>query len=310
MKKAIIFGLLGAAAVVLSACSISLPGTTAEQPLPARPDVLIFTAQPSNIENGNSVKLEWEVKGADNITIDNGIGPVALQGSMEVKPETITAYNLHASNAGGTIGYTVIVNVRPAVKTTSPSSAVNTITGVSPTNNKPDFPLSLLPPLGKNEEYVFFKGAVMVGADNHYIVLRNNPSAHNPTWAELKSFLQTDQTDKHLYIPGKFTCGDFAEMLHNNAEAAGIRAAIVAIELQPDSGDGSLANHSFNAFETTDRGTVYIDDVSSSQGFFADKIVNFKVGQEYSVSPIFPQTGQQVIWPDMGIVVSIDVFQW
>jgi hypothetical protein len=308
MKKAIVYGFLTAAAIVCSACSAYIPWTVAVKPAaPLRPDVVLFTAEPSNIESGNSVKLEWEVKGADNITIDNGIGPVAPNGSLEVKPDSITAYNLSASNAGGTIGYAVIVNVRPVVKIASPASSVN---ACGPTNNQPDFPLSLLPALGKNEEYVFFKGAVMVGADNHYIVLHNNPSAHNPIWAELKSFLQTDQSDRHAYISGKFTCGDFAEMLHNNAEAAGIRAAIVAIELRPDAGSGGLSNHSFNAFETTDHGTVYIDDVSSSQGFYADKIVNFKVGEEYSSTPIFPQTGQVVTWPDMGKVVSVDVFQW
>jgi hypothetical protein len=307
MNKVIIFGFFSAAALLLVACSATLPWTAPTKPaVIPRPGVLVFTAEPSNIEDGNSVKLEWEVQGADNITIDNGIGPVALKGTMEVKPDTITAYNLKASNASGTIDYAVIVNVRTAVKTTSPAATVNPI---SPTNNQPDFPLSLLPPLGKNESYVFFKGAVMVGADNHYIVLRNNPLAHNPTWAELKSFLQADQTDKHPYIPGKFTCGDFAEMLHNNAEAAGIMAAIVAIELRPDDG-GGLSNHSLNAFDTTDRGTVYIDDVSSTQGYYADKIVNLKVGEEYSSSPIFPQTGQLVTWPDMGKVVSIDVFQW
>ncbi len=308
MNKVIIFGFFSAAALLLVACSATPPWTVPVKPaVIPRPGVLLFTAEPSNVEGGNSVKLEWEVQGADNITIDNGIGPVALKGTMEVKPDTITAYNLRASNAGGTIDYAVIVNVRPAIKTTSPATTVNPI---SSTNNQPDFPLSLLPPLGKNESYVFFKGAVMVGADNHYIVLRNNPSAQNPTWAELKSFLQTDQTDKHPYLSGKFTCGDFAEMLHNNAEAAGIRAAIVTIELQPDDSSEGLANHSLNAFETTDRGTVYIDDVSSSQGYYADKIVNLKVGEEYLSSPIFPQTGQTVIWPDMGKVVSIDVLQW
>jgi hypothetical protein len=167
----------------------------------------------------------------------------------------------------------------------------------------------MLPKLEANESYVFFKGAVMVGADDHYIVLRDNPAAHDPTWDELKAFLQTDQTDKHPYIPNKFTCGDFAEMLHNNAEAAGIRAAIVALELTPDGG-GTIINHSLNAFNTTDRGLLYIDDVSSTQGFTADKIVNVKVGQDYIPSPIFPQVGQNVIWPSMGRVTSIDVFQW
>jgi hypothetical protein len=307
MKQAIICGFFTAAAILLGICSACLPVTSAVKPtITPRPQVLVFTAEPSNVESGNSVKLEWEVMGADNITIDNGIGPVSLKGSIEVKPDAITAYNLRASNAGGTIGYAVIVNVRPVVKVTRAASAAST---PSTTNNKPDFPLSLLPPLDKNESYVFFNGAVMVGADNHYIILRDNPSAQNPTWAELKSFLQTDQTYKHPYIPGKFTCGDFAEMLHNNAEAAGIRAAIVAIELQPDAGGGQVS-HSLNAFETTDRGTVYIDDVSSTQGYYAQKIVNLQVGEEYSSSPIFPQTGQMVIWPDMGKVVSIDVFQW
>ncbi len=309
MKKTITCGLLIAVAAVSGACSISLPGTAAvKQALPLRPEVLVFTAEPSNIQSGDTAKLQWDVTGADNISIDNGIGPVGLKGSLDVKPGTITAYNLTASNAGGSISYAVIINVRPEVKVTSPSSSV---TVVGPTENQPDFPVSLLPKLDKNESYVFFKGAVMVGADNHYIVLRDNPSAHNPTWAELKTFLQADQTDKHPYIEGKFTCGDFAEMLHNNAEAAGIRAAILAIELQPNgSSSGTIINHSLNAFDTTDRGTVYIDDVSSTQGYTADKIVNLQVGQEYAATPIFPQAGQTVIWPDMGTVLSIDVFQW
>jgi len=40
----------------------------------------------------------------------------------------------------------------------------------------------------------------MVGADEHYIVLRNNPSARNPTWEQLKAFLQSDTTDKWSYF--------------------------------------------------------------------------------------------------------------
>jgi len=49
-------------------------------------------------------------------------------------------------------------------------------------------------------------------------------------------------------------CGDFAETLHNKAEAAGIRTAFVHIEL-----DDEDTGHALNAFHTTDKGLVFID---------------------------------------------------
>jgi len=75
-----------------------------------------------------------------------------------------------------------------------------------------------------------------------------------PTWGQLKAFLTADDTDLSLYVPGEYTCGAFAERLHNNAEAAGIRAAWVALAL-----DGESGGHALNAFDTSDRGLVYID---------------------------------------------------
>ncbi|RLC69325.1 MAG: hypothetical protein DRI26_09345, partial [Chloroflexi bacterium] len=38
-----------------------------------------------------------------------------------------------------------------------------------------------------NTSPVYSNGAVLVGADGHVIALRNNPSAKNPSWAELKA---------------------------------------------------------------------------------------------------------------------------
>jgi hypothetical protein len=86
-----------------------------------------------------------------------------------------------------------------------------------------------------------------------YIYLINNADAGNVSFEALKAFLTSDQTDKGLYIPGIQMCGYFAETLHNNAERAGIRAAVVILEFE----DGSA--HALNAFETTDWGLVYID---------------------------------------------------
>ena len=85
------------------------------------------------------------------------------------------------------------------------------------------------------------------------ICLTNYKNATDPTWGELITFLRKDDTDDHLYINGSFVCGDFAEMLHNNAEASGIKAALIGVDFIV--GD----EHALNAFNTTDNGLVYVD---------------------------------------------------
>ena len=302
IKRVLVLGM--SALSFLAACA----NLQASLPVPAapRPDVVIFKAEPSRIETGTATRLLWEVEGAESIIIDHGIGNVGSSGSLEIKPSAVTAYNLTAVNSGGTVVSSVIINVVPAVVKPASLPPSPSATGIVHEN----VPAGLLPALKENEGYVFYQGAVMVGADNHYIVLRNNPSAKNLPWADLKAFLQSDQTDRQTYISGKFTCGDFAEMLHNNAEAAGIRAAIVAAELKPAGLGEGVIYHSFNAFETTDHGTMYIDATSSAQGYYADKAVNFIIGGDYSPVSIFPQPGQMMTWPSMGRVEAIDVFQW
>ncbi|HYA31266.1 MAG TPA: hypothetical protein VED67_00800 [Thermodesulfovibrionales bacterium] len=88
--------------------------------------------------------------------------------------------------------------------------------------------------------------------------LVNNVNAHDPTWAELKFFLEGDRTDKETYDPLTHACGVFAEELYNNAEARGIKAAYVDIGLV-----GQEDHHAINAFRTTDYGLVYIDDTGA-----------------------------------------------
>jgi hypothetical protein len=297
----IIFGFCAYSAALLFSAP---PSFSVPPPAPAaNPQVVFFKADKSKIESGTAATLRWVVDGADRVVIDQGVGQVEANGSTDVRPSEITAYNLTAFSSGGAVVSSVIINVVPMVKTASvpPSPAIN------PGGIPPDVPANMLPDLKENESYVFYQGAVMVGADDHYIVLRNNPAALNPSWAELKAFLESDQTDRRAYVTGKFTCGDFAELLHNNAEAAGIRAAIVAIELRPAGmGDGT-SNHSLNAFETTDKGLMYIDTTSSAQGFYADKVVKVEVGQEYEPVSIFPQPGQMLTWPSMGRLMAIDI---
>lgn len=84
-----------------------------------------------------------------------------------------------------------------------------------------------------------------------YVELRDNSSAHNPTWEELMSFLKRDRTDAQFY--GVNLCGWFAESVHNNAEAARIKAAIVLVNFEEGEG------HALNAFNVVDRGLVFVD---------------------------------------------------
>lgn len=83
--------------------------------------------------------------------------------------------------------------------------------------------------------------------------LDNNSDAEDPTWNGLVKFLAYDKTDERIYS-GDFICADFAVTLHDNAEEAGIRAAVVAVDFEDDD-----IGHALNAFETTDRGLVYVD---------------------------------------------------
>jgi hypothetical protein len=91
-----------------------------------------------------------------------------------------------------------------------------------------------------------------VGPDESFQLI-NNTNAVDTSFQELKAFISADETDQAMYIPNVRMCGHFAETLHNNAEQAGIKSAVVIVEFT----DGTL--HALNAFQTTDMGLVYID---------------------------------------------------
>lgn len=88
------------------------------------------------------------------------------------------------------------------------------------------------------------------------IYLINNESASDSTWEQLEAFLLSDKTDEKEYNSSSFLCGAFAEEVHNNAEQAGIKAAWVCVWF---TNNASYTSHALNAFNTTDRGLVYVD---------------------------------------------------
>jgi hypothetical protein len=105
--------------------------------------------------------------------------------------------------------------------------------------------------------HIYANGLIELGGDGEPIKLINNPDAINPTYDNLIDFIKNDRTDIHFYIEegeGAYVCADASEDVHNNAEAAGIRAAWVGIQFT-----GDQPGHALNAFETVDKGLVYID---------------------------------------------------
>lgn len=90
----------------------------------------------------------------------------------------------------------------------------------------------------------------------------------NPTYQEMEGFLSKDTSDSKTYVENTYTCTDFAAEFNNNAEAMGIRCAVVYI-MYPEAG------HSIVAFETTDRGLIFIEPQF-------DQEVTLEFGKSYS----------------------------
>ena len=177
-----------------------------------------------------------------------------------------------------------------------------------------------------------------------FIVLINNKNAADPTYAQLLNFLQNDKTDQYPYIytnrvlasyypPAEShvdlkniqniidgitkpsnpdVCGDFAERLHNDAEMAGIRCAYVSIDISGytdpyNYGISSNISHALDAFQTSDRGLVYIDDTNAPGPTRSVKTVNVAAGQAYIPVSLFPESGWNNTWGNMGTVTNIQV---
>jgi len=116
----------------------------------------------------------------------------------------------------------------------------------------------------KNPLYIYENGKVLIGGDGEPIILIDNPDAADPTYAELVAFIRQDTTDAKDYLEHPrigYVCADFAEDVHNSAEAAGIRAASVSVDFE-----GNEEGHALNAFDTIDMGLVYIDCTGQSSG--------------------------------------------
>jgi hypothetical protein len=80
------------------------------------PTVDTFSASPENIKFGNKSLLTWTTTGAASVSIDQGVGTVAVDGDKNVQPDDTTKYTLTATNSSGNDTGDVTVTVIPADK--------------------------------------------------------------------------------------------------------------------------------------------------------------------------------------------------
>jgi len=117
-----------------------------------------------------------------------------------------------------------------------------------------------------------------VGGTGKTLKLVNYANAEDPTYDELMEFLKADKTDERPYT-SNYVCADFAVTLHDNAEKAGIKAGWVG---------AYGCDHAFNVFNTTDKGTVYIDCTGQKGGGkLLDAQLNCRVGQPLTGDYLF-----------------------
>ena len=230
------------------------------------------------------------------------------------------------------------ITIPPIITSTSPS-----IQGIDPTTGTyKNYYLGLADSSGGD-----LSGDGCYDDKGDFIVLINNKKATNPTYSQLVNFLQNDKTDEYPYtytnLSGGFyygtaesqvdltniqniidgtvqpknpdVCADFAERLHNDAEIAGIRCAYVSIQLSgytdPNNfGIPSNTGHALDAFQTTDRGLVYIDDTgwvaNEPHPSRAVKVANPIVGQQYITTDLFPEVGWSSSGESMGTVTDVE----
>jgi len=235
---------------------------------------------------------------------------------------------LHISNSGsGTLNWTVLsgfynVTLSPTSgSSTGEASTVNVsvdIEGLGVGNHdaainiyaedasKVHETVSIEISIIKNQAYVYEDGYIHVGGNGEPIELINNPGATNPTYAELVAFIDEDATNTLAYVAEGLEAhisADFAEEVHNNAEASGISAAWVSIDFK-----GDEEGYALNAFETTDRGLIYIDCTGHTSRRLSKPKDTLDIIPQDTVSIVSPSA--RVSWDTVAYIKPDGVYEW
>lgn len=118
----------------------------------------------------------------------------------------------------------------------------------------------------------------------------------DPSYQEMKAFLKQDETSEQEYLRNEYICVDFAANVKANAAEEGIRCAYVVIEYL------GINGHAIIAFDTTDRGLVYIEPQF-------DWDVEPEIGRRY-YECVVPPPGQHMVEPDYEDTIARIIVIW
>jgi len=98
----------------------------AAAPVP-KPSIALFETGADRVEQGQGIKLSWATQNANEVSIDQGIGPVEASGSREVRPGKSATYTLTAKGQGGSTSRSVQVTVteKPVSRPAEPVAVEN-----------------------------------------------------------------------------------------------------------------------------------------------------------------------------------------
>lgn len=118
----------------------------------------------------------------------------------------------------------------------------------------------------------------------------------DPSYQKMRDFLKQDETSEQEYLASEYICVDFAADVKANAAKEENRCAYVVIEYYEGSG------HAIVAFDTTDRGLVYIEPQF-------DWEVEPEIGQRY-YQCVKPPPGHYMAKPDYDDTITRIIVIW
>jgi hypothetical protein len=121
----------------------------------------------------------------------------------------------------------------------------------------------------------------------------------DPTYEEAVAFMEDDDTSNNEYDDsgyGVYVCSHFARDVCNNAEAEGLRCAIVHLVFPEGSG------HAIVAFDTIDEGLVYFESIT-------DERANPEVGKRY-YNCVVPREGYYYLPPEYDDTIMDILVTW
>jgi hypothetical protein len=130
LKIVAVLSLLAFVAIVSGCGGTSTTPITAQQ---LGQPTISASANPASIVSGQSAMLTWSTANATAVFVNNGIGNVALSGSLTVSPAQTTIYDFTATANGRSAMASVTVTVSSPGPTPSPSPTPTPTPAPSPT---------------------------------------------------------------------------------------------------------------------------------------------------------------------------------